>query len=77
MAKARGCVRTGIGEIELLTPEQVAEMLQVKLSTVYSWTHQRVIPYFKVGRLVRFTRSGIEKWLQERQREPQEVEVRF
>ena len=55
--------------IELLTPEQVADMLQVKLSTVYSWTHQRMIPYFKVGRLVRFTRRGLEQWLQEKQRE--------
>ena len=55
--------------IELLTPEQVAGMLQVKLSTIYAWTHQRAIPHFKVGRLVRFTRRGLEQWLQEKQRE--------
>ena len=58
----------------LLTPEQVAEMLQVKLNTLYSWTHQRKIPHLKVGRLVRFSRRDLEQWI-ERQRKPQEVDV--
>lgn len=60
--------------VELLTPEQVAEMLQVKLSTLYSWTHQRRIPHLKVGRLVRFTQSDLEEWLQGKQRAPETVD---
>ena len=58
----------------LLTPEQVAEMLQIKLSTLYSWTHQRKIPHLKVGRLVRFSQSDLEKWLQTKHRVPQEAD---
>lgn len=48
----------------LLTPDQIAEVLGVKLSTIYQWTHQGYIPHFKVGRLVRFDLRVIELWLQ-------------
>ena len=65
----------GFDGVELLTPGQVADMLQVKLSTIYAWTHQREIPHFKVGRLVRFTRAGVEDWLRAKQREPQKVDL--
>jgi len=50
----------------LLTPEQIAELLGVKQSTIYQWTHQGFIPHVKVGRLVRFREADIEKWLEKR-----------
>lgn len=52
----------------LLTPRQVADLLSVKLSTIYQWTHTRQIPCVKLGRLVRFRRSMIEKWINQRER---------
>jgi excisionase family DNA binding protein len=48
----------------LLTPSQVAAVLGVKVSTVYQWTHERYIPFVKVGRLVRFNPVDIENWVQ-------------
>jgi excisionase family DNA binding protein len=47
----------------LLTPEQIAELLGVKVSTIYQWTHQEYIPHIKLGRFVRFRQAEIEKWL--------------
>ena len=51
----------------LLTPQQVAEMLGVKLSTIYSWTHMGFIPTVKLGRLIRFRRSSIQAWLEKKE----------
>jgi excisionase family DNA binding protein len=48
----------------LLTPNQVAEVLGVKLSTIYQWTHEGYIPHVKIGRLVRFDLRVIERWLE-------------
>ena len=52
--------------MKLLNPEQVSEFLQVKLSTIYQWTHQDFIPHVKLGRLVRFDEEEIVKWLSQR-----------
>jgi excisionase family DNA binding protein len=37
-----------------LTPKQVSEILQVRLSTVYFWTSAEFIPHFKLGKNIRF-----------------------
>ena len=50
----------------LLTPEQIAAKLGVKLSTIYQWTHQGFIPYVKLGRLVRFREADVTRWLEAR-----------
>ncbi|MCH9025077.1 MAG: helix-turn-helix domain-containing protein [candidate division Zixibacteria bacterium] len=52
----------------LLSPQQVADMLCVKLSTIYHWTHTRQIPCVKLGRLIRFRRSRVVKWIERRER---------
>ena len=51
---------------KLLTPEEIAELLGVKLSTIYSWTHQKTIPYVKIGRLLRFRKKVIDEWIESR-----------
>jgi len=51
-----------IGEIEsLLTPEEAAAYLKVKPETLASWRHfgQPELPYFRVGRLIRYRMSDI------------------
>ena len=53
---------------QLLTPKQLAELLQVKLSTVFKWTHFGYIPYIKMGDLIRFREKRIEQWLDKRLR---------
>lgn len=49
--------------MKLLTPEQVAEQLGVKKSTIYKWTHEGYIPHVKLGRLVRFRQPDIDVWI--------------
>ena len=49
-----------------LSPQELAEMLRVDITTVYGWTSDRKIPFIKIGRLVRFDPLKIDKWLKER-----------
>jgi excisionase family DNA binding protein len=50
---------------KLLTINQVAELLQVKKNTIYSWTHTRKIPFVKIGGVLRFKEKAIGKWIDE------------
>ncbi|MEW6410929.1 MAG: helix-turn-helix domain-containing protein [Candidatus Zixiibacteriota bacterium] len=52
----------------LLTPQEVADYLNVKKSTIYGWTHEEKIPHLKLGNLVRFRKEDIERWLKTRTR---------
>jgi excisionase family DNA binding protein len=51
----------------LLTVDQIAAYLQVKPSTIYQWTHEGYIPHVKLGNLVRFKVSTIDRWLEKRE----------
>ena len=53
----------------LLTPQDLAEYLNISIETIYSWTSMKQIPYYKVGRLVRFDLDEIDKWLAGRKQE--------
>jgi len=50
---------------KLLTKDEVAEMLGVKPSTIYQWTHEGFIPHVKIRNLVRFRQNDIDKWLED------------
>jgi len=52
---------------KLLTAKELAVELGVKLSTVYYWTHIGYVPTVKMGRLIRFRRSSIYKWLERKE----------
>jgi excisionase family DNA binding protein len=49
----------------LLTIEELSIMLGVRKNTLYAWSHQRKIPYIKVGALLRFRLRAVEKWLEQ------------
>jgi excisionase family DNA binding protein len=51
---------------KLLKPQQLSDLLQVKLSTVYKWVHYGYIPFVKIGGLVRFREAKVEAWLEKR-----------
>ena len=51
---------------KLLTPHEIADVLGVKPSTIYQWTHQGYIPHVKLGRLVRFSETAVMDWVKER-----------
>lgn len=48
----------------LLTVDDVAKLLKMKTSWVRQRVHKDQIPYYKIGRLVRFKTSDIQKWLE-------------
>ena len=51
----------------LLTPQQLADKLGVKISTVYHWSHIGYIPTVKLGNLIRFRWSSVNRWLEKKE----------
>jgi excisionase family DNA binding protein len=50
-------------EEKLLTPEEQAEKLRVKLSWIYAQTRQKKIPFVKIGKYIRFREKEVDDWL--------------
>ncbi len=48
---------------KLLTAKQVSELLEVKISTIYDWVYRDLIPYVKLGRLIRFKKQELFRWV--------------
>lgn len=46
--------------------KELSDYLGIKESTLYVWTCYRKIPYFKVGRLIKFDLKEIETWLKDK-----------
>jgi len=56
---------------KLLSTEEVAELLGVKVCTIYAMTSERRIPFIRVGgRKLGFRPAAIERWLREQERQP-------
>ena len=51
---------------ELLSMEEVAKLLSVKISWIRSLVFKKQIPYLKIGKHIRFSTTEIEKWVEER-----------
>lgn len=51
---------------QLLSIDRLAEYLDVPPATIRDWCYKRQIPFVKVGRLVRFIPSDVQRWLSER-----------
>ncbi len=48
----------------IMSIEEASSYLGLKKSTIYSWIFQRRIPFIKLGKLVKFDRRDIDKWLE-------------
>jgi len=58
------------GELKkLLTVKDVAKLLSVAQSTVYSWVLSGDIPYYKLGKAIRFKEEDVLQWLELHRRE--------
>lgn len=66
MAERKISAEQGIESGDLLTPEQVADYLNVNKFTVYRLVTSKKIPAFKVGNQWRFKQQTIDAWLMER-----------
>lgn len=51
---------------EYLTLIELCQWLKVSPATIYDWTHTGFVPHLKLGRLLRFERTAIAAWLEER-----------
>lgn len=55
---------------KLLNPSQLAEILNVRPGTIYSWLSRGVdVPYLKIAGTVRFREKAVMDWLMEKERE--------
>ena len=53
-------------ERRFIGKEDLAVYLDVSPETIRSWQKTGKVPYFKVGRLVKFDLKEIERWLQKK-----------
>jgi len=54
-----------------LSVEEVCEKLQVSKPTLYRWTHRKEIPFYKIGKHLRFSQAEVLDWLTKRRELPQ------
>ncbi len=55
---------------KLLNPSQLAEIINVRPGTIYSWLSRGVdIPHVKIAGTVRFREKAVMDWLMEKERE--------
>ena len=53
---------------DVLTAEQVADVLQCSVEHVYTMWRKRQMPHFKVGRLVRMHKRTLIEWIESQQK---------
>ena len=53
---------------KIMTISEVAELLKVHPITVYRLIKQGKLPYFRIGRILRFDADQLEDWLRVTQR---------
>ena len=53
-----------------LTPEELADMLEISKATVYRLVNKRQIPFNKIGGSLRFRKTDIDKFLDAERIEP-------
>jgi excisionase family DNA binding protein len=49
----------------LLNAKEAAQLLHVPRSTLYELVRSRHLPHVRVGRSLRFTRTGLGQWVSE------------
>ncbi len=57
----------------LLLAQEVARLLRLGLSTIYSWAGAGKIPHVRVNGVIRFRREDLEEWLRDHGRCPSNV----
>ncbi len=50
---------------ELLTPKEVCEIWHISIHTLYKWTSLRLIPFIRMGGLLRFRKADLDNWAED------------
>lgn len=53
-----------IDQENLMSPQELAEMLGVSPNWVYRAAHRGEIPHLQLGRHIRFVRASISEWIE-------------
>ena len=46
-----------------LSITELSDYLQIAKGTIYKYTSLKRIPYFKIGKRVRFSKNSIDRWV--------------
>jgi excisionase family DNA binding protein len=57
----------------LIGIEELSQYLDIPVSSLYFMRYQRRIPYVKIGRTLKFDKTEIDKWIEERKVKANEV----
>ena len=60
----------------LMDITELAEYLKLEKQTLYNWLHLKKLPGIKVGRLWRFDKERVDKWLRSQAVEPRMTKPR-
>jgi excisionase family DNA binding protein len=52
-----------MAEFGILEPQEVAELLKLRYSTVLDLSRRGVLPAFKIGKHWRYRRADLEEWM--------------
>lgn len=55
---------------EYLNIKELSEYLGIKKSSLYDKVHRKEIPFYKIGRLVRFKKEEIDEWMSKNKNNP-------
>jgi len=61
---------SGLNVDKLITPNELAEFLQISKSSVYLLAETRKIPFCKIGGSLRFRKNDIDEYIQKSTFEP-------
>lgn len=56
--------------VGFMTVQQAATFLGISVDTVYSWSMQKRLPYYKAGRLNRYKKSDLLNFMESLRVEP-------
>ena len=59
----------------LTKSEEAAEFLGISINTLYEWVSQKKIPNMKVGKLLKFKRKHLEKWLEKKLQNEEDFDI--
>jgi excisionase family DNA binding protein len=62
-------------EKEFLDIGEVAEYLNIRQSTLYTKVGAGILPHYRIGRLIRFKKADIDRWMEGQRKEIVDISV--
>ena len=50
--------------IDFMGIDELSSYLNISKKTIYNYTCAKIIPYYKIGKVLRFKKSDIEQWIE-------------